>query len=109
MGNIWLDLGAKTASVEVIITNPKTPAANLGNLGRASIAEIDLTGATIKSDPTNHTVTIENGKATLQAVTAATLNQVFVEPIEKATGLPSTSKFATGDPLGTFTFTAATE
>ena len=42
MTNIWLDLGAKTASVEVIITNPKEPKANLGNLGRASIADIDL-------------------------------------------------------------------
>ncbi|HEY2334898.1 MAG TPA: hypothetical protein VGH58_07830 [Solirubrobacterales bacterium] len=108
MGNIWVDLGAKTASVEVTITNPKTPEANLGNLGRASIADINLAGATITSDPTARTVSVQNASATLQAVTAETLNSVFITPIEKATKEPQT-KFAGGDPLGVFSFTAQTE
>jgi hypothetical protein len=108
MGNIWVDLGAKTASVEVTITNPKTPEANLGNLGRASIADVNLSGATIVSDPTTRTVSVQNASATLQAVTAETLNSVFITPIEKATGQPQT-KFAGGDPLGVFSFTAQTE
>ena len=108
MANIWVDLGAKTASVEVTITNPKTPEANLGNLGRASIADINLTGATIVSDPATRTVSVQNASATLQAVTAETLNSVFITPIEKATGQPQT-KFAGGDPLGIFSFTAQTE
>jgi hypothetical protein len=108
MGNIWVDLGAKTASVEVTITNPKTPEANLGNLGRASIADVNLAGATIVSDPTTRTVSVQNASATLQAVTAETLNSVFITPIEKATGQPQT-KFAGGDPLGVFSFTAQTE
>ncbi len=108
MGNIWVDLGAKTASVEVTITNPKTPEANLGNLGRASIADINLTGATIVSDPTTRTVSVQNASATLQAVTAETLNSVFITPIEKATMEPQT-KFAGGDPLGVFSFVAQTE
>ncbi len=108
MGNIWVDLGAKTASVEVTITNPKTPEANLGNLGRASIADVNLTGATIVSDPTTRTVSVQNASATLQAVTAETLNSVFITPIEKATSQPQT-KFAGGDPLGVFSFTAQTE
>lgn len=108
MGNIWVDLGAKTASVEVTITNPKTAEANLGNLGRASIADINLTGATIVSDPAARTISVQNASATLQAVTAETLNSVFITPIEKATGLPQT-KFAGGDPLGVFSFTAQTE
>jgi hypothetical protein len=108
MGNIWVDLGAKTASVEVTITNPKTPEANLGNLGRASIADINLTGATITSDPAARTISVQNASATLQAVTAETLNSVFITPIEKATGEPQT-KFAGGDPLGVFSFTAQTE
>jgi hypothetical protein len=108
MGNIWVDLGAKTASVEVTITNPKTPEANLGNLGRASIADVNLTGATITSDPATRTVSVQNASATLQAVTAETLNSVFITPIEKATGQPQT-KFAGGDPLGVFSFTAQTE
>jgi hypothetical protein len=108
MGNIWLDLGAKTATVEVTIENPKTPEANLGNLGRSSIADIQLTGATITSNPVTRTVSVQNGTATLQAVTAETLNSVFITPIEKATAEPQ-EKFAAGDPLGTFSFTAQTQ
>jgi len=108
MGNIWLDLGAKTATVEVTIENPKTAEANLGNIGRTSIADIQLTGATIVADPTNRTVSVQNASATLQAVTAETLNSVFITPIEKATGQPQ-EKFAAGDPLGTFSFTAQTQ
>jgi hypothetical protein len=105
MGNIWVDLGAKTATVEVTIQNPKTPELNLGNLGRSSIADIQLTGATITSNPSSHTVSVQNATATLQAVTAATLNQVFVEPIEgKGKGT-----FAAGDSLGVFSFTALTQ
>jgi hypothetical protein len=108
LGNVWVDMGAKTATVEVVITNPKTPAANLGNLGRVSIADINLAGATITSDPVNHLVSVQNASATLQAVTAETLNLVFINEIEKATGEPQ-NKFAAGDPLGTFSFTVKTE
>jgi hypothetical protein len=108
MGNIWIDLGAKTATVEVTIENPKTPEANLGFLGRSSIADIQLTGATITSNPLTRTVSVQNGTATLQAVTAETLNSVFITPIEKATAEPQ-EKFAAGDPLGTFSFTAQTQ
>lgn len=104
MGNIWVDLGTKQASVEVIITNPKTPAANLGNLGRASIADIVLGAVAI--DPATRTVTVTNAAATLQAVTAETLNSVFIKPIEDATKAPDDVKFAAGDPLGSFSFTA---
>ncbi len=108
MANIWVDMASKTATVEVIITNPKTPEANLGNLGRASIADIQLTGATITSDPNTHTISVQNASATLQAVTAETLNAVFITPIEKATGQPQ-EKFLGGDPLGIFSFTATTQ
>lgn len=108
MGNIWVDLGAKTATVEVTIENPKTPEANLGNLGRSSIADIQLTGATITSDPATHVISVQNASATLQAVTAETLNSVFITPVEKAAMEPQ-EKFAAGDPLGIFSFTAQTE
>ncbi|HEY0390463.1 MAG TPA: hypothetical protein VGC63_02005 [Solirubrobacterales bacterium] len=105
MGNIWVDLSAKTATVEVTIENAKTPELNRGNLGRASIADLQLTGATITSDPVTRTVSVQNASATLQAITAETLNAVFVEPIEgKGKGT-----FAGGDPLGTFSFTAQTQ
>ncbi len=108
MGNIWVDLSAKTATVEVTIQNDKNAELNRGNLGRASIADIQLTGATIVSDPTTRTVSVQNASATLQAVTAETLNSVFIDPIEKAT-MEAQEKFAAGDPLGVFSFTAQTQ
>jgi hypothetical protein len=113
LANIWVDLGAKTASVEVVVENNATnaetkKALNLGNLGRASIADVNLTGATITSDPATHTISVTNATATLQAVTAETLNQVFIGPVEKGTMLPQT-KFAAGDPLGVFSFSVTTE
>jgi hypothetical protein len=110
LGNIWVDMGTKQASVEVIIENPVTAAANLGNLGRVSIADINLAGATITSDPATHTISVSNATATLQAVTAATLNQVFIEGLEKASpAFVGQQKFAAGDPLGVFSFSVTTE
>lgn len=108
MGNIWVDLGAKTASVEVTITNTKNQELNRGPLGRASIADISLTGATIVSNPATRTVSVQNASATLQAITAETLNSVFIAPVEKGTAEPQ-EKFAAGDPLGVFSFTAQTQ
>jgi hypothetical protein len=108
MKDIWVDMSTKVATVEVSIENPKTPEANLGNLGRSSIADIVLTGAVVSSDPATHTISVLNASATLQAVTAETLNSVFITPIEKATGEPQ-EKFAAGDPLGIFSFTATTQ
>jgi len=108
MKDIWVDMATKVATVEVSIENPKTPEANLGNLGRSSIADIILTGAVVSSDPAARTVSVINASATLQAVTAETLNSVFITPIEKATAEPQ-EKFAAGDPLGSFSFTATTQ
>lgn len=108
MNNIWIDLETKAATVEVTITNPKNAKANRGPLGRASIADIQLTGATIVANPDTRTVTVQNGTATLQAVTAEVLNSVFVTPVEEETKEPQ-EKFAAGDPLGTFSFTVQTQ
>jgi len=105
MNNIWIDLTTKTASAEITITNPKNAKANLGPLGRASIADIQLTAVSVDSG--NRRISV-NGTATLQAVTAETLNAVFITPIEEATAEPQ-EKFAAGDPLGSFSFTAQTQ
>lgn len=110
LGNIWVDLGTGQATVEVTIENPKRPEANLGNLGRVSIADVNLAGATVTSDPAGRTVTIANASATLQAVTAETLNEVFINGLEKASPLfAGQTKFAAGDPLGTFSVTVQTQ
>ena len=84
------------------VTSTVDPKLNLGAFGRTSIADISMAGATIKSDPAAHTVTIEKASATLQATTAEVLNSVFGTPLGKA-------PFKAGDPLGTFSFTATTE
>lgn len=107
LGNIWLDLGAKTATVEVTVESTISPQLNLGNLGRSSIADVSLVGATVKSDSAARTVSVENATATLQAVTAETLNSVFGAPFDAAE-IPH-PKFAPGDGLGTFSFSVQTQ
>lgn len=109
LANIWVDLGAKTATVEVTIESTISPQLNLGALGRSSIANLNMTGATIKSDPVGHTVVVENAVATLQAVTAETLNSVFGAPFDATEPPTPHPKFAEGDGLGTFSFTAQTQ
>jgi hypothetical protein len=105
LGNIWVDLGGRVATVEVAIENPKNAQANRGDLGRASIAKASLAGATVTADPATRTVSIQNASAALQAVTAEVLNSVFVAPLEEA-GKGPQEKFAPDDSLGTFSFTA---
>jgi len=106
---IYVDLGAKTATVEVTIASTFSEEINkLGNTGRSSIADISLTGATIKSDPSARTVSVENASASLQEITAEVLNNVFVKPFEAIEEEPA-EPFAKGDPLGTFSFTAQTQ
>ena len=106
---IYVDLGAKTATVEVTVESKGLdPKLNLGVLGRSSIADISLTGATVTADPATRTVSVQNATATLQAVTAEVLNSVFAGPFEAITMTPA-QKFAPGDPLGTFSFTAQTQ
>lgn len=98
---IWVDLTAKTATVEVDIqsSNPEL-APTPGNIGRSSIADLDLAGATIVSDPSSRTVSVSNATASLQEVTALVLNEVFAGKAEVFKG---------GDPLGTFSFVAHTQ
>lgn len=108
---IWVDLGTHVATVEVTVESTLSPEANLGALGRSSIADVSMTGATVKSNSTSLTVTVENASATLQAVTAETLNSLFAKPAKEFEGATKTpaQTFAAGDPLGTFTFTAQTQ
>lgn len=78
LGGMYVDLAAKTATVEVVATSNaesegKKPL-NLGNLGRSSISDIVVTGVT--ADPTTRTVAI-NAAGVLQGVSAEVL-QGFV-------------------------------
>jgi len=104
---IYVDLGAKTATVEVNVQSTVDPKLNLGSVGRSSIADLNLTGATIVSDPANRKVTVANATATLQEVTADTLNSVFGSPLEAKK--ISYEKFVAGDGLGIFSFVAQTQ
>ena len=78
LGSFYVDLSAKTVTVEVIAESDaevegKKPL-NLGNLGRSSVADLTLEGATVVADPTNRTVLVQNAKGTLQPVSAEVLN-----------------------------------
>lgn len=113
LGNLSVDLQSKKAIAEVVVTSnvgeePGKPSPlNLGSFGRTSIADVNMAAATITSDPATHTVTVTNATATLQETTAEVLNQVFGTPLDQ---FPAPHpKFAAGDGLGTFSFTATTE
>jgi Htaa protein len=73
LGNMWLDFSAKTVTVEVIAKSNASNSLNLGNLGRSSIADLTLTGATVSSDSTARTVTVKDASATLQPISAEVL------------------------------------
>jgi len=78
LGAMYLDLSARTVTVEVVAESNaevegKKPL-NLGNLGRSSIADLTVTGVT--ADPTTRTVSV-NSSAVLQPISAEVL-QGFV-------------------------------
>ncbi len=74
LGNMWLDLSAKTVTVEVIAhsnaeSEGKKPL-DLGNLGRSSIADLTITGVT--ADAAARTVSVSSSAA-LQPISAEVL------------------------------------
>jgi hypothetical protein len=97
LANFYTDLGAKTVGVEVTAnSNAESPQGsgkkplNLGALGRTSIGNLSLTGATVVSDPANRKVTVQNASATLQPVAAEVLNgfvQIYKAYVEGGTTL----------------------
>lgn len=81
LGAMYLDLSAKTVTVEVVAeSNAESPQGsgkkplNLGNLGRSSIADVTVTG--VNADPATRTVSV-NSAAVLQPISAEVL-QGFV-------------------------------
>lgn len=89
LGGMYVDLAAKTATVEVVaVSNAESEGKkplDLGNLGRSSIADIVLTG--VNPDPTTRTVGI-NAAAVLQPISAEVLQgfvSVYKGYIEAAT------------------------
>jgi len=89
LGAMYLDLSAKTVSVEVAaVSNAESPAGsnkfplNLGALGRSSIADLTLTG--VSTSPATRSVSV-NASAVLQIVAAEVLqgfvsvDQAYVE------------------------------
>jgi len=97
---IYADFTEKTATVELeILPAPPFP----GAVPRASIADLVLTGATVVADPASRQISVQNAEATLQAVAAATLNDVFNQPAPEP---PPASNFVVGDSFGKFSLTA---
>lgn len=97
--NIYVDLTAKTATVELeILPNPPFP----GAVGRSSIVDVVLPANSVSANPVARTITVKGAEARLQTVAASTLNDVFNQPPPAP---PSSSNFVVGDPLGTFSMT----
>jgi hypothetical protein len=129
LGNFYVDLSAKTISVEVVAKSNASPSLNLGALGRSSIADLSLTGATVAADPATRTVSVQNASATVQPVAAEVLEgfvkvyegywaKVFQGPPfnfteakakEEAAKKVENAHIKAGIGLGTFSFTAQTQ
>jgi hypothetical protein len=145
LGNMWLDLSARTVTVEVVAKSNASKSLDLGNLGRSSIADLTVTGAF--ADPATRKVSVSSS-AVLQPISAEVLEgfvkvyQAYYEagfyiaaceaaPTEcnnpdpnikaaEEAGAKKAAKEAaekrvekdhitTGNPLGTFSFTAQTQ
>jgi hypothetical protein len=110
LSNFYVDLAAKTITVEVSAVSNASQELNLGNLGRSSIADLTIPG--VVADSVNRTVTVQNASGALQPISAKVLN-AFVEVYEgyeKGGGPPkSPEKINSGDPLGTFSATVQTQ
>jgi hypothetical protein len=92
--NIWIDLGLKLTTAEVEVTGfPEAP----GKLGRVPHALVDLSAATIASDPAARTIAVGNAVLRMSASGAASLNATYG------------TEFKEGDPIGTLGFTAQAE
>lgn len=70
LGNMYLDLSARTVTVEVVAKSNASSSLNLGNLGRSSIADLTVTG--VVADPAARTVTVSSS-AVLQPISAEVL------------------------------------
>lgn len=138
LGNMWLDLSARTVTVEVVAKSNASDSLNLGNLGRSSIADLTVTGVT--ADPATRTVSV-GSSAVLQPISAEVLEgfvkvyQAYYEAVFCAKAAPEQCKSANpdqqaaekaaakkaaeekvakdhisaGNPLGNFSFTAQTQ
>jgi len=110
LSGFYVDLAAKTITVEVSAVSNASDELNLGNLGRSSIADLTIPGVT--ADSVNRTVTVQNATGALQPISAKVLN-AFVEVYEgyeKVGGPPkSPEKINSGDPLGSFSMTVQTQ
>jgi hypothetical protein len=100
LNNIYIDLATKKATAEVAIEDDSEFVKTPGPLGRVSIADLKMEGATISSDPTARTVAVVGAAAVLQGTTAFTLNETFAGGKEE---------FKEGEVLGLFSFLASTE
>ncbi|HEX6782588.1 MAG TPA: hypothetical protein VF125_11230 [Solirubrobacterales bacterium] len=124
LGNMYVDLSAKTITVEVVAKSNASSSLNLGNLGRSSIADLTITGVT--ADPVTRTVSVSSS-AVLQPISAEVL-EGFVKVYEawyagvlQAMGAPENvakeeaakkvekDHITAGMSLGTFSFTAQTQ
>jgi hypothetical protein len=70
LGNMWVDLSAKTVTVEVVAKSNASESLNLGNLGRSSIADLTITGVSV--DAATRTVSVSSS-AVLQPISAEVL------------------------------------
>ncbi|HEX6230007.1 MAG TPA: hypothetical protein VFZ41_11165, partial [Solirubrobacterales bacterium] len=73
-----------------------------GEVPDFALADLDLSRATVTSNPTTRTITVRDAEATLTVGLATTLNDVFNR---SSPSPPVSSDFVVGDSLGAVSFT----
>jgi hypothetical protein len=91
---LWFDFGAGRVLAEVDIE--PTPAYP-GNLHQIAILDLNMSSASIVSDPKARTISVSGARLTLEAATAGAFNQAFAEGKEA---------FKAGEAAGTISFIA---
>ena len=96
---LWFDLDSGNFLAEV--DEEPTPTYP-GKLGQLPVGTLDLSTATVASDPQSRTVALSGAVLAFTGQSAATFNEAFAKPQGK------TDVFQAGERLGTFSFNAQT-
>ena len=93
----WFDLGAKSTAAEVDVE--PTPAFP-GKLGQIGVFGIDMTRASVSSEPKSRTISVSGAPLTLAAQAAQTFNEAFAA---------GKAVFGAGEAFGVVSFAAVGE
>ena len=105
--DLTLDLNSNQIQAHIVIGGTGNTALD-GDKGSAFIGTLNMTGATVTSDPSTRTISFTNAAAAFNATSAIVLNGVFPcsagDGFDATAGCTGPNAFVAGDPIGTVSF-----